>query len=206
MENNALRGFSDSSFENVFTRHICAKYKLFPTYTLLVFCAQSPYYTTQLAVFSEYLKMTLVCQKVIIHQYATYLANIITPYTRQRNFHSSNKHFTGFPTFIYLFIWGSCIASAAPILWNKLPDKLTAETDTSSFMKSLQMYLFHHSCKKVLVGCIESLLDYYVLYKCILLLLALYCINSFICLRIPWYQGWVGWVGGTDEIGMPLVP
>ena len=33
-------------------------------------------------------------------------------------------------------------ASAAPILWNKLPDKLRAETDTSSFMKSLKTYIF----------------------------------------------------------------
>ena len=33
-------------------------------------------------------------------------------------------------------------ASAAPILWNKLPDNLKTETDTSSFIKSLKTYLF----------------------------------------------------------------
>ena len=185
MENNALRGFSDSSFENVLTRHICAKYMLFPTYTLLVFCAQSPYYTTHLAVFSEYLKMTLVCQKVIIHQYATYLANIITPYTVTHPKETSIPLTNTLPSSTCSY-GDRAFASAASILWHILSDRLTAETDTSSFMKSLKTYLFHHSGKKVLVGCIESLLDYYVLYKCILLLLlALYCANSFICLRIP---------------------
>ena len=50
-------------------------------------------------------------------------------------------------------------ASAAPVLWNKLPDKLRADTDTSIvFMKSLKTYPFsYYSCKKVLVKRIENL-------------------------------------------------
>ena len=54
--------------------------------------------------------------------------------------------------------------SAAPILWNKLPDKLKTETDTSSFMKSLKTYIFL-MLYEIFVKRIENLFYYYALYK-----------------------------------------
>ena len=119
-------------------------------------------------------KIVLLCHKVIIHQSPTYLTNIITPYIPQRNLRSSNKHLLVVPSSSTCTYGDRAFASAAPILWNKLPDKLRAETDTVSFMKSLKTYLFSlYRCKKVLVKCIENLLDYYALYKSVLLLLLL---------------------------------
>ena len=88
----------------------------------------------------------------------------------QRNVRSSNKHLLVVSPSFTCTCGDRAFASAAPILWNKLPDKLRAETDTSSFMKSLKntcIPFFHYSCKKVFVKCIENLLDYHALCKCI---------------------------------------
>ena len=87
-------------------------------------------------------KIVLLCHKVILHQSPTYLTNIITPYIPQRNLRSSNKHLLVVPSSSTCTYGDRAFASAAPILWNKLPDKLRAETDTGSFMKSLKTYLF----------------------------------------------------------------
>ena len=87
-------------------------------------------------------KKFLLCHKVILHQFPTYLTNIITPYIPQRNLCSSNKHLLVVPSSSTCTYGDHAFASAAPILWNKLPDKLRAETDTGSFMKSLKTYLF----------------------------------------------------------------
>ena len=87
-------------------------------------------------------KIVLLCHKFIIHQSPTYLTNIITPYIPQRNLCSSNKHLLVVPSSSTCTYGDRTFASAAPILWKKLPDKLRAETDTGSFMKSLKTYLF----------------------------------------------------------------
>ena len=85
-----------------------------------------------------------IVYKIVLLCHPTYLTNIITPYIPQRNLRSSNKHLLVVPsssTCTYMGIV-RLHRSAAPILWNKLPDKLRAETDTGSFMKSLKIYLF----------------------------------------------------------------
>ena len=87
-------------------------------------------------------KIVLLCHKVIIHQSPTYLTDIITPYIPPRNLRSSNKHVLVVPSSSTRTYGDRAFATAAPILWNKLPDKLRAETCTSTFIKSLKTYLF----------------------------------------------------------------
>ena len=87
-------------------------------------------------------KIVLLCHKVLLHKSQTYLASVLTPYLPQRNLRSSSKQLLVVPTSSTCTYGDRAFASAAPILWNKLPDKLKTETDTSSFMKSLKTYLF----------------------------------------------------------------
>ena len=87
-------------------------------------------------------KIVLLCHKVLIHKSPTYLASVLTPYLPQRNLRSSSKQLLVVPTSSTCTYGDRAFASAAPILWNKLPDNLKTETDTSSFIKSLKTYLF----------------------------------------------------------------
>ena len=87
-------------------------------------------------------KIVLLCHIVLIHKSPTYLASVLTPYLPQRNLCSSSKQLLVVLTSSTCTYGDRAFASAAPILWNKLPDKLKTETDTSSFMKSLKTYRF----------------------------------------------------------------
>ena len=87
-------------------------------------------------------KIVLLCHKVLIHKSPTDLASVLTPYLPQRNLRSSSKQLLVVPTSSTCTYGDRAFASAAPILWNKLPDNLKTETDTSSFIKSLKTYLF----------------------------------------------------------------
>ena len=83
-------------------------------------------------------KIVLLCHKVLIHKSPTYLASVLTPYLPQQNLRSSSKQLLVVPTSSTCTYGDHAFASAAPILWNKLPDNLKTETDTSSFIKSLK--------------------------------------------------------------------
>ena len=78
------------------------------------------------------------------------IASVLTPYLPQRNLRSSSKQLLVVPTSSTSTYGDRAFASASPILWNKLPDNLKTETDTSSFMKSLktipirEIFHFHH--------------------------------------------------------------
>ena len=117
-------------------------------------------------------KIDLLCHKVLIHKSPSYLAlTVLTPYLPQRNLRSSSKQLLVVPTSSTCTYGDRAFASAAPILWNKLPDNLKTETDTSSFIKFLKTYLFLMYLYEIYVKRIENLFTYYALYKYILLLL-----------------------------------
>ena len=87
-------------------------------------------------------KILMLCHKVITHKSPTYLFDIISSYLPVRSLRSSNKNYLTLPTTSTHTYGSRAFSSAAPVLWNKLPDHLRGVGGTDSFGRALKTYLF----------------------------------------------------------------
>ena len=87
-------------------------------------------------------KVLMFCYKVMILKSPTYLLDIICSYIPRRNLRSSTKNLLTVPTTSTQTSGSRAFSTAAPVLWNQLPDQLRVVGSIDGFGRALKTYLF----------------------------------------------------------------